>query len=60
MADLSKNEKQALINKFRRNTYGKVSDRLIFGLIEKGLVDSKTRRLTEGGIGAVEIIERAS
>jgi hypothetical protein len=57
---LSKFEETALVSKSRRNTFGRVSDRLISGLIEKGLVDGRTRRLTEDGISMVEVIRRSN
>lgn len=57
-ANLNKNESQALVNKFRRNTFGKFSDRLVAGLIEKGLVSPDNRRLTEDGIAMAERILR--
>lgn len=58
MTTMSKNEITALVSKARRNTYGNVSERLIAGLIEKGLVDGETRRLTEDGCIAVETHRR--
>lgn len=56
--ELTRNEIQALIKKARRNTFGNVSEFLVKGLIAKGLVDARTRRLTDEGIAAVETNNR--
>ena len=56
---LSKYEIRALVNKSRRNSFG-MSEKVIASLIEKGLVDAKTKRLTDDGIAHVEIERRRS
>jgi len=53
-------ESTVLVRKFRQNRFGNVTQTTINKLIVKGLVDPKSKRLTEDGIAKVEMIQRLS